>query len=194
MRKHASALVLSLLAACASSPPSEFYTLSGEGAPRLAPVAESRARVVVGPALVPESVDRPQLVLRLSENRVKIVETARWAEPLDRAIARVLAEDLAQELGSSSVMTYPQDVERFDYQVLVEVLRFESVLGEAATVDVAWTVRPQNGEARIGRSAVREEVRGAGNEALVAAHSRALRAVAGEIARTIRAPVREAAY
>jgi len=67
------------------------------------------------------------------------------------------------------------------------VLRFDSVLNEGATLEVAWTLRPTNGgEPAFGRTLVRERADGAGYEALVAAHSRALRAVSAEIAQTIR--------
>jgi uncharacterized lipoprotein YmbA len=175
------------LCGCAASPPSQFYTLSATAAPGFAPAARSGYRIVVGPATVPESVDRPQLVLRMSENRVVLLEQARWAEPLASAIPGVIARDLAVLLNSSGVMAYPQNPGSFDYQVFLEVLRFDSVPGDAATLEVAWTVRPSNGgEPGFGRTLVRERVEGAGYEALVAAHSRALRAVSADIAVAIR--------
>ena len=180
------ALVI-VLAGCASSPPSQFYTLSATAAPQLAPAARTEYRIVVGPATVPDAVDRPQLVVRMSENRVALVEQARWAEPLSSAIPAVIAEDLGRLLSSSGVVAYPQGSADFDYQVLIEVLRFDSVLNEGATLEVAWTLRPTNGgEPAFGRTLVRERADGAGYEALVAAHSRALRAVSAEIAQTIR--------
>jgi uncharacterized lipoprotein YmbA len=175
------------LGGCAGSPPSQFYTLSAAAAPGATPVARTEYGIVVGPAAVPESVDRPQLVLRLSENRVRIVEQARWAEPLASAIPAVIAAELARLLNSSRVMAYPQNPEDFDYQVRLEVLRFDSVLDDAATLEVVWTLRPSHGgESASGRTLIHERVDGPGYEALVAAHSRALRAVSAEIAATIR--------
>jgi len=186
MRGFALGLVLTLWG-CASSPPSQFFTLSGIDAPGITPVARTEYAILVGPATLPESVDRPQLVLRLSENRVTIVEEARWAEPLAGAIPSVIAQDLAQLLSSSRVMAYPQSPEGFDYQVLLEILRFDSALDDAATLEVAWTLRSANGgDPRFGRTLVRERVDAAGYEALVAAHSRALRALSAEIAAAIR--------
>jgi uncharacterized lipoprotein YmbA len=188
MRSIACTWFLIALCGCASSPPSQFYTLSATAAPEFASVAHNELRIVVGPATVPESVDRPQLVLRVSENRVRLLEQSRWAEPLARAIPDVIARDLGLLLSSSGVMAYPHNTERFDFQVFLEVLRFDSVLDDAATVEVAWTVRPSNGgEPAFGRRLVREHVDGTGYEALVAAHSRALRAVSAEIAQAIRA-------
>jgi len=179
------ALVI-VLAGCASSPPSQFYTLSATAAPELAPAARTEYRIVVGPATVPDAVDRPQLVVRMSENRVTLVEQARWAEPLSSAIPAVIAEDLGRLLSSSGVVAYPQGSADFDYQVLIEVLRFDSVPDDAATVEIAWTLRAPDGARRHGRTLVRERVDGAGYEALAAAHSRALRAVSAEIADAIR--------
>jgi uncharacterized lipoprotein YmbA len=188
MRSLACTLALFVtLGGCAGSPPSQFYTLSAAAAPSATPVAPIGYAVVVGPAAMPESVDRPQLVLRLSDNRVRIVEQARWAEPLASAIPAVIAEELARLLNSSRVLAYPRTPENFDYQVLLEVLHFDSVLDDAATLEVVWTLRPsQGGESVFGRTLVHERVDGAGLEALVAAHSRALRAVSAEIAATIR--------
>ena len=187
MKSFACASAFILLCGCAASPPSQFYTLSATAAPEFAPVARSEYRIVVGPASVPESVDRPQLVLRMSENRVTLVEQARWAERLTSAIPDVIATNLSRQLNSSGVMAYPQNPESFDFQVFLEVLRFDSVLDDAATVEVAWTVRPSHGGVpAFGRTLVRERVGGVGYEALAAAHSRALRAVSAEIAQAIR--------
>lgn len=188
MRSFACTCVLIVLWGCASSPPSQFYTLSATATPEFGSVAQKELRIVVGPATVPESVDRPQLVLRMSENRVRLLEQARWAEPLASAIPDVIARDLSLLLNSSGVLAYPQNPESFDFQVFLEVLRFDSVLDDAATVEVAWTVRrTSDGEPGFGRTLVREPVDGAGYEALVAAHSRALRAVSAQIAQAIRA-------
>jgi uncharacterized lipoprotein YmbA len=188
MRSLARALIaLLVLSGCAGSPPAQFYTLSALDVPGVTPAAETQYAIVVGPAVVPASVDRPQLVLRRSENRVALLEQARWAEPLASAIPQTIARNLAQILNSSRVMPYPHSPDHFDYQVFIEVLRFDSEMGEAATVEVAWTVRRSDGgEPALGRMLVRERVSGAGYEELVAAHSRALRAVSAEIAQTMR--------
>jgi uncharacterized lipoprotein YmbA len=43
----------------------------------------------------------------------------------------------------------------------LDVRRFDSALGESATVEVAWTIRPLKGAAVNGRSFVRETPAGA---------------------------------
>jgi uncharacterized lipoprotein YmbA len=71
--------------------------------------------------------------------------------------------------------------------VIVDVQRFESVTSDAVTVDALWAVRrAAGGETRTGRSLVREPTAGAGYDAVVAAHGRALTHVSQDIAATIR--------
>ena len=121
-------------------------------------------------------VDQPQMVVQVAANQVTMYEFQRWASPLKSEIARVIAANLAQELGTARVWAYAQTtLANPDYQVLVDVQRFDSVLGEAVTIDALWSIRRAAGGApKTGRSSVREAVSGAGFDALVAAHSRAL--------------------
>lgn len=181
-------LALLALAACGSPPKERYYTLSAAAS---APVAGASAiSIAVGPVTVPETVDQPQMVVQVAANQVTMYEFQRWASPLKSEIARVIAANLAQELGTARVWTYAQTtLANPDYQVLVDVQRFDSVLGEAVTIDALWSIRRAAGGApRTGRSSVRETVSGAGFDALVAAHSRALAAVSRDIAGAIRAP------
>jgi uncharacterized lipoprotein YmbA len=137
--------------------------------------------------MVPELVDRPQMVLRIGANKVMIAEYARWAEPLKSEIPRVIAANLTFLIGGAQVSTYPQNTNAdTDCQVFIDLQRFDSTLGDAATLDVLWTVRlAGSGKLMGGRSAVREAAGADGYDALVAAHARALAAVSRDIARAI---------
>jgi uncharacterized lipoprotein YmbA len=181
---------------CSTSPEPRFYTLSAGGNP-----AQDRNEkalmeysIAVGPVTLPEMVDRPELVVRVGVNQVALLEQHRWAEPLRSEIPRVLAENLAQLLGASQVVTYPQNASgEAEYRVLVDIQRFESVLGQTVTIDALWAVRRTSGkDSKTGRSVVRESTGGAGHDALVAAHGRALAAVSREIAEAIRSTERTA--
>jgi uncharacterized lipoprotein YmbA len=188
MRLHpVVALLALLLAACGSSPKSYFYTLTAE-AGEAAPAAGSPA-IAVGPVSVPEMVDQPQIVARVDANQVEVEEYRRWASPLRSEIARVIAANLARELGTVRVWSYAQaSLPNPDFQVLIDVQRFDSVLGEAVAIEALWTIRPAAGGApRTGRSSVREPAPGASFDALAAAHSRALARVSRDIATAIRA-------
>ena len=192
MRLHpvVACLVVLAAAACGSPPKERYYTLTtAPGAPASA-AGGTTSSIAVGPVTVPEMVDQPPLVVEVAANQVSIYEYHRWASPLKGEIARVIAANLAQELGTPRVWSYAQaTLPNPDYQVLVDIQRFDSALGEAVTIDALWTVRRAAGGApKTGRSSVREPVSGAGFDALVAAHSRALARVSGDIASAIRAP------
>jgi len=172
-----------LIASCGSPPRERFYTLEAPEPPVAAPDA---ATVAVGPVSVPEMVDRPQFVVRVSANQVAIAEQARWAEPLKSAIARVVAANLAKDLGART-LAQPRNGDA-DYRVILDVQRFESTLGEAVLLDAQWTVVGPKGARRSGRSTQRERVQGRDYDALAAAHSAALAKLSGEIAEAIRKP------
>ena len=182
------ALVLLLIACasgCGTSPPSRFFTLAAEPATVLTTPDVKTASIVVGPVSVPELVDRPQLVLRTSPTTVEIAELARWAAPLKSEIPRVIASQLAGLLPGARITTSSQRTPEVpDYRVLVDIQRFESTLAGSAVIEAAWTVRPREGKGMSGRS-VATEPAGAGYDALVAAHSRALGAITRDIAAAI---------
>lgn len=181
----AAVLAAATLAGCGAPIKERFFTLGSDAAPGgTGPLAAYS--VAVGPVSVPELVDRPQLVLRVGANEVMIAEQSRWAEPLKSEIPRVIAGNLAQLL-NARVSAYPQNTGGdADYRVTVDVQRFESKLGDAATVEALWTVRPAKGAAKSGRATVREATGAPGYDALVVSHSRALAAVSRDIADAIR--------
>ena len=184
-----SALLLAAIGSmsgCGTSPPVRFFTLASEGL-RAAPAGSLTYSVVVGPVTVPELVDRQQLVLRASPNRVEIAEQARWAAPLKSEIPRVIADHLGRMLGEVRTSTFSERATGIpDYRVVIDIQRFETAPGEGATIQALWTVRPRDGEAVTGQS-LTSEAAGPGYDELVAAHSRALGAVSREVAAAIAA-------
>jgi len=82
------ALCVAAAAGCGSTPKAHFYTLSAvpAAAGATAPSATAGYGVAVGPITVPEAVDRPQIVVRLSPSQVEISELHRWAAPLKSEI------------------------------------------------------------------------------------------------------------
>jgi len=176
------------LSGCAS-PPSQFYILAATARPEAGASPAAYVVAVDGVAL-PATVDRPQFVVQKGPNRVAVDEFNRWAAPLASSVAGTLAENLVVLLGTSRVVSGPL-APSFDpaYRVTVDILRFESVPGEAATLDALWLVRrPGAGAATTsGRTTLREPVQGQGYDALAAAHSRAIAGMSRDIAAAIRA-------
>jgi uncharacterized lipoprotein YmbA len=189
MRRLASLAVLCAFVAAGAgcaSPRSYFYTLDSAAKPVTTGADTS---VAVGPVSVPAAVDRPQIVVRLAPNEVGIDEFHRWASPLPDAISRVVAENLAAMLGTPHVTVFTRPTAAgAQYRVLIDVLRFESAPGEAASLDAVWTVRStKDGTTRSGRTTASEPVPDREYAALAAAHSRALGRLSADLAGAIQA-------
>ncbi|SPB13518.1 lipoprotein [Caballeronia novacaledonica] len=187
MRPALLSLFLAVLLAGCASPRASFYHLSAD--PSLAATsARTNSRpVIVGPVTVPDLVDRPQIVTRNTNNEVALNEYARWGEPLGSSIASAIAGDLTLLLGSDRVAPATRAIaDPQAWRVRVDIQQFESVPGDAVTIDAHWSARrfgDENGP--TGRSLVREPVSGGDWDALVAAHSRALGRVSRDIATAI---------
>ena len=178
------------LAGCGGSPPVQYYTLSAEASPDSTLTVRTEQHIAVGPVTLPDVVERPQLVMRTTANRVTLLEEHQWAEPLPNEIARVIADNLSRLLGTRLISIYPQSAaDQAPYRVLVDVQQFESTLGSHILLNASWTVRhSDHGQTslKMGRSSVEEPANGPGYEALAAAHSRALVRVSRDIAESIR--------
>lgn len=178
-------------AGCARTQPARFYVLSSlPGAERTAegPKATSHLVLTVGPVKLPQYLDRPQIVTRLNSNKLKLAEIDRWGEPLEDTFARVLAEDLSVLLGTDRVAIFPRsEVTKSDYQVMVEVFRFEGEPGGAVWLHACWSiVAAGTEETLVTRKSAREMTsQSQGYEGLVAAQSVLLAELSREIADAI---------
>ena len=173
-------LLVFVLTACATPPRESFYTLNAPEPPAAAADAPS---IAVGPVMIPEIVDRPQIVVRLGPNQVQIMEQARWAEPLKTGIARVVAANLAATLGARLAAGRNADADA-DYRIALEVQRFESP-ADAVLIEALWTVTSKDGR-QTGRALARQPIAAKDYSSLAAAHSAALAAISKDIAAAIK--------
>jgi uncharacterized lipoprotein YmbA len=178
------------LAGCADSQPTRFYTLSplADAPGGTPPATLPDITVGIGPVTLPPYLDRPQLVTRAGGNRMVLADFDSWVEPLQGMFARVLAENLALLLDTDDVLLLPQGRPiRFDYQVEVEVTRFDVDESGNAVLDARWWVLGRDGEKllRSGRSTISEPTAVGDYTASAAALSRALGAMSKEIAQAI---------
>jgi uncharacterized lipoprotein YmbA len=188
MKKYTSILVCCMACAvimgCASTAPSRFYTLSPASIQTASPQAQ--CSVSVGPISLPALVDRRQIVLRTGPNQVFIDEFDRWASPLNGEIGRVVVENLVSLLGTMQITMYNQPAAGVQYRAVIDILRFDSELGKAATLDALWTVSSvKDGRSYRGRTTITEATKGEGYPDLVAAHSIALGKMSADIAKKI---------
>ncbi len=186
---HGLAVILLLLVtACSGTSPTQFYTLSSVQLPPK-DAGSPKTVVGVGPVNLPEYLDRPQIVTRASGNRVMLAEFNSWVEPINGMFVRVLVENLSLLLATDNVIALPQRRPmRMDYQVEVDVTRFDADLSGRALLDARWRVFGSGGDRLVqeGRSTIVEPAAEPGDyDAIVAALSRALGQMSTAIASAI---------
>ena len=171
------------VAACASSPTTDFYTLTA-----VSPVATTAPvgfAVVVGPTELPRALQRSQIITRSSPDRIEVNETERWAGSLPFDLNRVVAGNLERSLPVKRVVAYPA-IPRvgIDYRVLLEIRQFDGQLGDAVALRGSWTIVSGNEELlAVDSFDISQPIEGDSFEALVAAHSAAL----GQLSEAIKA-------
>ena len=178
--------------ACASNAPSRFYVLSSltgtGGEPEMA--SDKRQLTIgIGPVELPAYLDRQQIVTRVSPNELHLAGFDEWAEPLKDNLTRVLVENLSVLLSKDLFTIFHfRDPEPIDYQVGVEVMRFDGSLAGDASLLVRWTIFGEEDKKLLltRKSSFKEATGGPGYEALVAAQSKTVEALALEIAGAIK--------
>ena len=182
------ALMLFLYSCAGKSASSKFYVLSP--LPQSKVSGEEGKTVGVFPVAMPDYLDRPQIVTRVSENEINLDEFSRWAEPLKENFYTVLVDNLSTLLNSVKVIKTAQNLGvPLALQVGVEVVQFDGVLGGDVVLIVKWGLFGEEGRKLLlaKRSSFREPTGAATYEALVAAESKAVAALSREIAEAIRA-------
>jgi hypothetical protein len=143
----------------------------------------------VGPVKIPEYVNRPQIITRTSNNELEVAPFARWAESLESNLSRVVAENLTVLLSTDRVLVYPwKGTVTVDYQVALDVTRFDGVLGGPVSMRARWTVLGDNGKELLSRklSSLSTSADADSYENLVAAQSQLLADLSRQIAEEIK--------
>ncbi|SAL73205.1 lipoprotein [Caballeronia terrestris] len=179
------AAALSILAGCASSPSSRFYTLGGD-APSSSTMPAS-FYIEVPPVDMPQQVAKNQLVVQTSAAQVQVLEEERWASLPADEVRRALSSDLTRQLGAIDVYGTPRPDSVAVYRVKVNVQRFESWPGAQAVIDAVWSVRAAGSQTVLTCRTVAQQPVGAGYDALVAGHRKAVDQLAAEISAGVRA-------
>ncbi len=169
--------------------PSHYFLLAPQAVPSNGAGTAKDVSVGLGPVKFPEYLDRNEIATRVTDTRVEYSEHNLWAEPLERNFTRVLSQNVAAQLGSNRVVTYPWYLgNALAYTVPIEVLRFECDGSRTARLDVRWAVKDNRGQVlSVTESHFSEAAADQQREAAVAAQSRTLgqfgAAIAADIAR-----------
>lgn len=185
-------MVLFGCAGTAGTPPTKFYLLNPlPGPEKTANLGSERCiSIGIGPVKIPDYLDRPEVVTRMSPNELRVDEFRKWGEPLEGNVSRVLAETLSSLLCLKTVAIFPwRGPIPIDYRIYVEVIRMDGALGESAFLDVTWAIVDGVDKKKllfVKRSKYKEPVRGQDYEAFVSAQSRNLQGLSRDIAEAIK--------
>lgn len=177
-----------LVSGCTRTQPVSYYQLSAvdSGRPAIDTSAIGEAVIGIGPLLLPEYLDRPQIVNREGPNLMQLAETNRWAEPLAVSIPRAMRENLAAALATESIVYYPWS-QAVDYQIIIEIIRFEGEESREAHLEAVWSMQDREGNIVLPQQRSKYQVRAtpADSEGLVQALSQALGRLSWQIAQEL---------
>jgi uncharacterized lipoprotein YmbA len=172
---------------------SRFYTLTpipeDQGISKRQGPAQ-KAVIGIGPVKLADYLDQSMLITRTSDNQAEKAQFDRWVGSFKDNFINVLADNIGVLLSTDQIYLYPWRLSvPIDYQVVMDVVRCDGRLGDAAYLEVRWSIfrGPEKKLLKIHRSSIREPVTGADYAALVAAQSRALAKLSQEIAEAIQA-------
>jgi len=177
-----------VLAGCATSPPARYYTLAPLQPPAVKAVSVPTFTVAVGPVIIPDLLQRPQIATRTNDQQISFSDFHRWAGALADETKRVLVVNLNGLLAGmrAAVSTDDMAIDP-DFRVVVNMNRFDGLPGSSVWLNAVWTIKEQKGKIAIAvnQSVIEEQVSGLEYLDLVSAQSRAIgqlsRAIAAEL-------------
>ena len=197
--RHAAVLAVALglaagLCGCGSQigMPDRFHSLlpppdNVAAATRAAP----GLRVEVLAVTVPVQVDMPQIVLRLPDDSMRAIEHERWIAPLADEIRAAIALRIDAALtaapAAAAASAPATAVATPLFRVALEVQRFDSTLGDAASLRALWTLQQQGVGTALRCQVNDREAIASGPAALVAGHRVMLERLGDAIGRAVRA-------
>jgi uncharacterized lipoprotein YmbA len=174
-----------------------FYLLQpipGISSGERASVEGEGVMLAIGPVRVRQYLNRPEIVTRTQENKIIVHDFHSWGEPLDRNFTAVIGGNLSNLLSTDRIVFFPwRRRPNFDYQVVVDVMRFDGDLGGEALLMVHYyisAVGESEGEERqigIWKSSFSRQIKDDSFEALVSAMSE----LVGDFSREIAAKIKD---
>ena len=145
--------LLVLLAACGSSPKTDFYMLNADQES----VMQS-ANLSTGPAVgvwqvkLPDLLDRSEIVTRDNPFKITMADFSWWASNLSENMTLLMVTRLSQQLQSNRVVTSPwPSYRKIDYQVITRLERFDGELGGEVVLRGLWSLLDGDGTKELNR-------------------------------------------
>ncbi len=180
-----------LLSGCMrDSKPVQFYMLnanSGNTATVRLPASTQGQVIGLGPIRIPEYLNRPQMIVAITDNQYQLSEDHRWAERLDQNISLALFKALPRQLGTDRIVRYPwSQRQTIDYQVGIDILEFNINASGQSRLVAQWFIKSKDKPAIDKRSVYQFPASTTDHEVMVKAQSQCLTKLGQEIANTLR--------
>lgn len=144
-------LPLLILGACSfsgTSNPSRFYALSTPSVNQVQG-PQKQTNVGIENVSVPQSVDRPQIVVKQhNSNMVTVSEFNRWIEGLSTALPVTISENMnmyAKNISARPIRN-STDASNARYLVSIDFVRFDTESDDKITISAWWTVSNNHGD------------------------------------------------
>ena len=183
------------LAGClgGASAPTSFYMLSplSQTQPSTTAVTtEGRIRIGLVPVVIPEYLNRNEIVVNLDNTVYELAEFNQWAEPLGENMTRVLEDNLTNLLRDDAIDVFLASDSSIppEYRLEVDVLRLDGNLGDQVTLVAQWALlEPEEGDLILmRRSEYQEPVADNTYKGLVMAKSRTIEKMSRDMASAIK--------
>lgn len=141
-----SVFLITSLAGCSGSQPSQFYLLNEIPAHHVKiSHVKDHPNVGLGPVSFPKYLNQPQIVTRETCNKLNLNEFHRWAESLDDNATHVIRNNLANMLPASNIVIYPwRNSDKVEYQIRIEVTRFDADEKGHVVLATHWQIVEDN--------------------------------------------------
>ena len=192
------AVCLVSLMGCGKSAPTRYYTLTPQqgvqGAAQAEPATPGAGAVPcyslgIGPVEFPVYLDRTQMVTQGPGNQMHLADFDQWVEPLHENFKRILMDNLGASLCAKPLVLFPWPAGvRHQYQVAIQVQRFDGALGGEAALSASWSILNPAGDVLLWRTtSLREPAGGPGYAELAAAQSALVAKFGQEVATAVKA-------
>jgi len=182
--------VSTLLSACLSTPPTQFYVLEAlSEPPPFATATEKKRQIGIGPVSIPTLLERKQIVTRLPDNSIKIAEFHQWASPLKDNVAQVLSHNLATLQTGDLIRTYPWSAYgAVDYRIIIDIIRFDTRPEQTVDFEANWAIMNEKNHTLLsnGRSKIEHPLDDPSYPATVKALDKVLSEFSQELSQALR--------
>ena len=185
--------VTMIFSGCGSSPTAKLYILNAIDRNNIVlpalTIDNHTVAVKVGPISISDTLDQPQIITRTGQNSLVADEFNRWSGDFQSDIQRIIGENISILLPTNQVMLSQEiNLVPYDFQVIVNIRKFDGTLGGDITLNADWTVAGKGKDKTViaKKLVLQESTNGADYQDYVAAQSRLLENLSREISDEIR--------